>query len=144
MQKHKKGLILAVDFDGTIVKHDFPRIGDDIGAIPWLVKWQEAGALIILYTMRSGEYLQKAIEHLEENGIELYGVNHNPDQSAWTQSQKVYANLYVDDAGYCMPLVKPFAQRPYVDWETVGPGVLEIIEANEQEEIILPGDHRLN
>lgn len=46
-------MVIAVDFDGTCVTHEFPKIGKDIGAIPVLRKLVEKGHQIILYTMRS-------------------------------------------------------------------------------------------
>lgn len=46
-------MIIAVDFDGTCVTHEFPKVGKDIGAVPVLKKLIEKGHKIILYTMRS-------------------------------------------------------------------------------------------
>lgn len=46
-------MVIAVDFDGTCVTHEFPKIGKDIGAIPVLRKLVEKEHQIILYTMRS-------------------------------------------------------------------------------------------
>lgn len=34
-------MVIAVDFDGTCVTHEFPKIGKDIGAIPVLRKLVE-------------------------------------------------------------------------------------------------------
>ncbi len=45
---------VAIDFDGTIVEHKFPEVGKPVpGAIEWMKKWQDAGAQLILWTMRS-------------------------------------------------------------------------------------------
>ena len=45
---------IAVDFDGTIVDHVFPEIGAAVpGAFKWLKRFKEAGATLILWTMRS-------------------------------------------------------------------------------------------
>ena len=46
-------MIIAVDFDGTCVTHEFPEVGRDIGAVPVLKELVEKGHKIILYTMRS-------------------------------------------------------------------------------------------
>lgn len=46
-------MIIAVDFDGTCVTHEFPEVGKDIGAVPVLRELVEKGHKIILYTMRS-------------------------------------------------------------------------------------------
>jgi hypothetical protein len=117
-------MYIAIDFDGTIVTHEYPAIGKDIGAIQWMKDFQEAGAKLILYTMRSGDTLQEAIEYCKAQGVEFFAHNDNPDQNTWTESRKVYANLYIDDAALGVPL-KMGEFRPYVDWEVVGPVVLE-------------------
>ena len=125
-------MFICVDFDGTIVDHCFPEIGREAPrALYWLKRLQEDGARLILFTMRSdsgigGSMLTDAVEFLQRNGIELYGVNMNPDQRTWTESPKAYADVYVDDAGFGCPLIRPEGfRRPCVDWETVGPALLE-------------------
>ena len=59
-------MIIAVDFDGTIVTHEYPRIGRDIDAVPVLKELIENGHKIILYTMRSKEHLEEAMQNLDE------------------------------------------------------------------------------
>lgn len=118
---------IAIDFDGTIVKHKYPEVGEDIGAFPWMKKFQEAGADLILYTMRDSEELLDAINFCKDNDIEFWAVNDNPNQETWTQSRKIYANAYVDDNAIGCPLICLEDERPYVDWEVVGPMVLEKI-----------------
>ena len=119
-------MYMCVDFDGTIVDHCFPDIGAPVpGAIEWLKRFQKAGALIILYTMRSdgrrfGNVLTAAVDYLEKNGIKLFGVNENPDQLEWTSSPKPYGHLYIDDSAAGCPLIHPPGfLRPCVDWITV-------------------------
>lgn len=114
-------MYIAIDFDGTCVTHDYPRIGKDIGATVVLKRLVEAGHKLILNTMRSGKELQDAIDWFSENGIELYGANENPTQKRWTQSPKVYAHLYIDDAALGCPLRmnSNLSDRPFVDWEVV-------------------------
>jgi hypothetical protein len=131
------GLKIAVDFDGTIVDHQYPRIGDAVpGAFAWMRRWQKAGARLILWTMRSdtgnGNYLTQAVEFCRKNRIEFFGVNTDPEQIGWTTSPKAYANIYVDDAAFGMPLRKPMrlGDRPMVDWRIVGPAVLEMVKAS--------------
>ena len=46
-------MIIAVDFDGTCVKHAYPKIGEDIGAIPVLKQLVNDGHQLVLNTMRS-------------------------------------------------------------------------------------------
>lgn len=129
-------MIICVDFDGTIVTHSFPKIGSDIGAFPWLQRWQEAGAKLVLWTMRSdgqeaGNVLTEAVEYCKKKGVEFWAVNNNPEQASWTTSPKVYAHLYIDDAAYGCPLVRPATSRPWVDWQQVGPAVLKTIQENK-------------
>lgn len=112
--------ILAVDFDGTIVRHEYPDIGEVLPlAKEGLSIFQNQGWKIILNTMRSGEYLTQAVKLVESFGIELYGININPTQHGWTESTKCYAQLYIDDAALGCPLIYPSNDRPFVDWKTV-------------------------
>jgi hypothetical protein len=145
-----KKIIAGIDFDGTITTHEFPEIGEDIGAIPYLKKLTDAGHLLILWTMRSnrkGEIdrknrletrntLQEAVDYLTEKGIPLFGVNENPDQKSWTDSPKIYANIYVDDAAAFVPLTNRYLDkygniqifdRPFVDWTKMGPYLLKLV-----------------
>jgi len=113
-------MIIAVDFDGTVVSHEYPHIGEDIGAVPVLKELVAAGHKLILYTMRSGHLLDEARMWFERNGIELYAVNENPEQSSWTSSAKVYANLYIDDCALGCPIrFEDGIRRPFVDWHKV-------------------------
>jgi hypothetical protein len=111
--------IIAVDFDGTCVTHEFPAIGRDIGAVPVLRRLAEEGHRLILWTMRSGEHLEAAVQWFSDNGIQLWGVNRNPDQHTWSESPKAYAQMYIDDAALGTPLVLQNNGRPYVDWQAV-------------------------
>lgn len=129
-------LTIAVDFDGTIVDHCYPEIGSEVpGSFRWLKDFQEAGVRLILWTMRndsekSGPVLTDAVEFCRKHGVEFWAVNHNPEQSSWSQSPKVYAHVYIDDAAACCPLrTNPrMGGRPYVDWDAVGYYVYEMIE----------------
>lgn len=128
---------ICIDFDGTCVTHEFPKVGKDIGAIPVLNKIADAGHNLILFTMRSdieevtsndygihkqaGEYLTDAVNWFKENNIKLYGININPSQTSWTKSPKAYGQLYIDDAALGCPLIynPEISDRPFVDWVKV-------------------------
>ena len=132
-------MVIAVDFDGTCVTHEFPEVGKDIGAVPVLKALVEKGHQIILCTMRShpdkdnqgktlseevvpNDTLQDAIDWFKENNIPLLGVNENPTQKRWTSSPKIFANIYIDDAALGIPLrygKDGALSRPYVDWNRV-------------------------
>ncbi len=127
-----ENVTIAVDFDGTIVFHEYPEMGSAVpGAVDWIKKFQETGARIILFTMRSDreerKYLAEAVEFLRERGVELDGVNTNPGQENWTSSPKAEAQLYIDDAAFGCPLKLPSIGRPYVDWSIVGPQVYQAL-----------------
>lgn len=116
----KRSPIIALDFDGTIVTHEYPRIGDDIGAVPYLLMAQDRWDVrFLLLTMRDGDELSQAARWLLYRGVRLWAVNENPEQQRWTESQKVYANLYIDDAALGVPLSSPTNTRPWVDWDGV-------------------------
>ena len=113
--------IIAVDFDGTIVSHMYPKIGiENPSAIRVLKKLIEQGHQLILWTMRSGEPLNEAVAYCEERGISFLGVNSNPNQYSWTTSPKQYADLYIDDAALgCPTQFDPNTQRQWVNWRDV-------------------------
>lgn len=125
---------ICIDFDGTCVTHEFPKVGKDIGAIPILKKIIDAGNRLILFTMRSdipdeivdgviiskgGYYLRDALTWFRDNDIPLYGININPSQFTWTKSNKAYGDIYIDDAAIGCPLKCNYvlSKRPFVDWE---------------------------
>lgn len=112
-------MIIAVDFDGTCVTHEYPKIGKPVGAVPVLKELTDAGHKLILYTMRSKQELAQAVAWFSIHDIPLWGINENPDQHNWTSSPKVYAQVYIDDAALGAPLIYPDdgKTRPYIDWE---------------------------
>jgi hypothetical protein len=114
-------MVLAIDFDGTAVTHDYPRVGKDIGSAPVLKELVQNGHQLILWTMRSGKELEDAVNWFAENDIPLYGVQRNPSQDTWTNSPKCYAQIYIDDAALGCPLkVDPsLSDRPFVNWTEV-------------------------
>lgn len=127
-------MLVCVDFDGTIVEHRFPEIGQPApGAIDWLRRWQAAGARLILWTVRSGLHLDAAVAYVRDHGIDLHGINQSPGQAGWSQSPKAYARIYVDDAAFGCPMILPEGfERACVDWDIVGPAVLSAILERQQ------------
>ena len=94
-------MIIAVDFDGTIVTHEYPRIGKDIPfAIDTLKKLQsEHFFRLIMWTVREGKELQEAVEYCRARGLEFYAVNSNyPEESPeHNEPRKLKADLFIDD-----------------------------------------------
>ena len=113
-------MIIAVDFDGTIVEHRFPALGPPVpGAIETLHDLHERGDRLILYTMRDGPYLDEAVDYLSAHDVTLWGVNGSPEPPDWSDSPKLYANAYIDDNAVGVPLVYPRDAPAYVDWPRV-------------------------
>ena len=133
----RKHTVIAIDFDGTLCDHRFPAIGKEAaGAFRWLKKFQEAGAKLVLWTMRSDgcddgtNPLAEAVQWCLDRGVAFWAVNSNPDQHHWTASPKAYAQAYVDDNAIGCPLRKGPKKdsKAVVDWRIVGPLVMAIIK----------------
>ena len=113
--------IIAIDFDGTCVEHEYPHIGMDVeGAVDTLRALTSKGHRLILYTMRSGSKLEAAQRWFKERKIELWRSNENPEQREWTESPKVFADYYIDDSALGCPIkFIEGVRRPVVDWAKV-------------------------
>ncbi|APY01138.1 BT0820 family HAD-type phosphatase [Lacinutrix venerupis] len=95
-----KGLIIAVDFDGTIVEDAYPRIGDErLFAFDTLKRLQADGHRLILWTYRHGKKLDEAVNFCKANGIEFYAINRSfPEEDILENaSRKIHADLFIDD-----------------------------------------------
>ena len=112
-------MYICVDFDGTCVKHEYPLVGSEIGAIPVLKELVLNKHKLILFTMRSGKELKDAEQWFVDNDIKLYASQKNPTQSRWTRSPKCYGQLYIDDAALGCPLIIEDDEQGYVNWDKV-------------------------
>ena len=95
-------MVIAVDFDGTIVEHKYPLIGKEIPfAIETLRKLREERHKLILWTVREGRLLEEAISFCREQGLEFYAVNRDYPEEEKGQnnhfSRKLKADLFIDD-----------------------------------------------
>lgn len=93
-------MIIAVDFDGTIVEHKYPKIGKEKPfAVKTLKLIQDKGHQLILWTYRSGKELEEAVRFCEEKGLVFHAVNQNlyEDELTHSSSRKIYADIYIDD-----------------------------------------------
>jgi len=137
MEKQTR-ITINVDFDGTCVTHDFPKVGKEIGAAAVLKKLTDQGHKLILFTMRSdrkelkptgdtrisnvtGKFLTDAVNWFKSHNIPLYGIQADPNQKNWTTSPKSYANLMIDDSSLGCPLKYDMrlSSSPFVDWKKV-------------------------
>ncbi len=94
-------MIIAVDFDGTIVEHCYPEIGKEIPFATTTLKMLIADRhQLILWTVRRGELLQAAVDWCKERGVEFYAVNKNfPEEVVESDGcyNKINAELFIDD-----------------------------------------------
>ncbi|WP_411767915.1 BT0820 family HAD-type phosphatase [Winogradskyella sp. A3E31] len=93
-------LILAIDFDGTVVEDAYPGIGKPkLFAFETLKKLQQEGHRLILWTYRDGKRLEEAVEFCKDNGIEFYAVNKSFPEEQYdpSKSRKIHADLFIDD-----------------------------------------------
>lgn len=91
---------IAVDFDGTIVDHEYPDIGKEkLFAFQTLKELDKLGVRLILWTFRAGKELDEAVNYCRENGIEFYAVNKNYPEEIFNEtiSRKINADVYIDD-----------------------------------------------
>ena len=93
-------MIIAVDFDGTIVEHKYPKIGKAFPfAIDTLKALQKNGHQIILWTYRTGIQLDEAVKFCHSKGLEFYAVNKNYPEEEFDIAipRKIHADIYIDD-----------------------------------------------
>ena len=95
-------MLIAVDFDGTIVEHKYPAIGAEIPfAIETLKKLAAQRHKLILWSVREGKLLDEAVEFCRQRGLEFYAVNRDYPEEEERQnnhySRKLKVDLFIDD-----------------------------------------------
>ena len=93
-------MVIAVDFDGTIVEHRYPEIGKErMFAFQTLKMIQAEGHILILWTIRHGKELDDALAYCKKNGVEFFAANCNHPDEVYdnTFSRKLNADLFIDD-----------------------------------------------
>lgn len=96
-------MVIAVDFDGTLCRDEYPEFGEpNLELIEYLKRQQETGWRLILWTCRTGPLLEAAVSWCYiEHGLIFDAVNDNiPGLVAaygGSNPRKVYADIYIDD-----------------------------------------------
>ncbi len=93
-------MIIAIDFDGTIVEHAYPKIGKEIPfATDTLKMLQKDRHQLILWTVREGALLEEAVDFCRKRGVEFYAINQNNPETVEEEfiSRKITVDLYIDD-----------------------------------------------
>jgi hypothetical protein len=94
-------MVIAIDFDGTIVEHRYPEIGKEIPfSVETLKMLQQDRHKLILWTVREGHLLDEAVQWCKERGLEFYAVNRDyPEENREDRgfSRKLKADMFIDD-----------------------------------------------
>lgn len=114
-------MIIAVDFDGTIVENAYPEIGEPLpGAIETLQAWKQRGHTIIINSCRAGAYQAQMEAWLVRNHVAHDYINENaPERIAQYGSdcRKISADIYIDDHDVIMINSSgDFSQVGYLFW----------------------------
>jgi len=132
-EEDAKSKIIAIDFDGTIVEHEFPNIGPLMPfAKEAINNLHEQGHYIIIWTCRNmtepdhPEWDQAPVpavmEFLKANGVHFDSINENhPSMGFWLQSRKIFADVYIDDRN----------MGGFPGWESALVRITDFVEAGE-------------
>lgn len=93
-------MIIAIDFDGTIVENEWPEIGEPKWNVFKIInKLQNEGHTLILNTCREGILLKKAQKFLKENDVYFEYINSNSKEKIekYYDARKIGADIYIDD-----------------------------------------------
>ena len=95
-------LVIAVDFDGTIVENRYPDIGRErTFAIDTLRRLVAERHKVILWTVREGQSLDDAVQFCRDRGLEFYAINRDyPEELAENNrhfSRKLKVDVFIDD-----------------------------------------------
>ena len=92
---------IAVDFDGTIVEHAYPKIGKEMAfAFATLKELKKQGHDIVLWTYRHGKELDEAVEFCHANGLDFFAINNSDPEERFDpniMSRKIDADIFIDD-----------------------------------------------
>ena len=119
-------MTIAVDFDGTIVEHKYPKIGKKLPFVFETLKaLQSKGHLLILWTVRNGKLLDEAVDFCKDNGIEFYAVNKSYPEEVFDDSvsRKILVDMYIDDRNF----------GTFPDWGVIGQTIMNNINFFEKE-----------
>lgn len=96
-------MLIAIDFDGTVVESRFPDVGPEMpGAAQALLALVHMGHDLMLWTCREDcrrrAYLSEAVAWFADRGIPLAGVNEAPEKyELLPGGRKPHAKIFVDD-----------------------------------------------
>ena len=124
-------MVIAVDFDGTIVEHKYPKIGNELPfATETLKELIKDGHQLILWSVREGDLLQEAVDWCHERGVDFWEINREyPEEEEHKNnnfSRKLKVEMFIDDRnlgglpdwGTIYQMIKN-----HTTWESMGYGL---------------------
>lgn len=95
-------MVIAVDFDGTIVEHMYPKIGKEIPfATDTLKELIKDGHQLILWSVREDGLLQEAVDWCHRRGVDFWAVNKDYPEEERSKnnhfSRKLKVDMFIDD-----------------------------------------------
>lgn len=127
-----KEVIVAIDFDGTIARENWPHIGDPIpGAFDAIAELSDARHCLILNTCREDKKLAEAKNWLHKNNVLRHFSEFNENDATLSRffandSRKIGADVYIDDKGIGCP-----KKSGIVDWKEILK-LIALVEENEK------------
>lgn len=133
--KSKSQIIIALDFDHTVVISDFPHILRLRRFAKWAINNLHKSGLfyIIIWTCRCEEHEGQAYAYLLQNDISFDSINKQHPQFVkfyGNDTRKISADIYIDDRGlyffglphwiilYCMIQFKRLFIKPFLSYIT--------------------------
>lgn len=92
-----RGKIIAIDFDGTIVNHEFPKIGKLKEHAKEAINTIAKNNYVCIWTCRGGQYAIDACKFLNDNDIHFSYFNASPVDHVNIGCRKIIADCYIDD-----------------------------------------------
>lgn len=94
-------MVIAIDFDGTIVDNAYPNIGAlKPNVVAVIRRLHDESHKIVINTCRTGEHAKDAFNFLIEHKIPFDALNENIPELVSIyplESRKISADLYIDD-----------------------------------------------
>lgn len=93
-------IIIAVDFDDTISPWKFNSLSDmsDMNkTIDIITTARQIGAYIVIFTACNHDRYDEIKSYCLSKGLEIDGINETPLDLPYGKTNKIYANIFLDD-----------------------------------------------
>lgn len=96
-------MVIAIDFDGTIVEDAYPEIGEPkLFALETLQTMVKNHHQLILWTTREGRALQEAVDFCAKHNVEFYAINKSYPDERFEDigSRKIICDLFISNKNF--------------------------------------------